>query len=67
MRDSSPESIGYQTAYHLALKGATVYVGARSAAKAKDGIEHMLKESASILPDQLRSFVVDLGDLNAVQ
>ena len=51
----------------MALKGATVYIGARSIEKAKHGIQHMLEDAGSIRADQLHPFVVDLGDLKAVQ
>jgi NAD(P)-dependent dehydrogenase (short-subunit alcohol dehydrogenase family) len=60
-------SIGYQTAFQMAARGATVYIGARSAAKAKEGVLQMKKDDPRIRDEQLRTFVADLGDLKAVQ
>ena len=37
--------IGYHTAKHLALKGARVYIGARSATKASEAIRKMTQEA----------------------
>jgi NAD(P)-dependent dehydrogenase (short-subunit alcohol dehydrogenase family) len=66
---SSPNGIGYHTAHHLALHGATVYIGARDLPKALSAIEHMLSSSptGTIKPRQLKPFVADLGDLKAVK
>ena len=63
---SSPGSIGYRIAQHLAQKGAKVYIGARSESKANGAIETLLKANASLKPEQLDSFVADLGDLKQV-
>lgn len=51
----------------MAVKGATVYVGSRSAAKAEQAIKDMQAESSAIKDGQLRPFVADLADLKAVQ
>ncbi|KAL1685687.1 hypothetical protein GGG16DRAFT_65802, partial [Schizophyllum commune] len=64
---SSPGSIGYQVAQHLAQKGAKVYIGARSESKANGAIETLLKTNPSLKPEQLGSFVADLGDLKQVE
>ncbi|KAI5826028.1 NAD(P)-binding protein [Schizophyllum commune Tattone D] len=64
---NSPGSIGYQVAQHLAQKGAKVYIGARSESKANGAIETLLKTNPSLKPEQLGSFVADLGDLKQVE
>lgn len=64
---SSPEGIGFHIAHCLVLKNATVFLGARNAQKAEDAIKQMLQMSPCIDQRQLRPFVVDLGDLKAVQ
>ncbi|KAI4517981.1 NAD(P)-binding protein [Schizophyllum commune Loenen D] len=64
---NSPGSIGYQIAQHLAQKGAKVYIGARSESKANGAIETLLKSNLSLKPEQLGSFVADLGDLKQVE
>lgn len=64
---SSPNGVGFNTAFQLAVKGATVYVGARSAAKAEEAIKELRTKDNSIRADQLRPFVADLGDLKAVR
>ena len=63
---SSYQGIGFHTAYQLAAHGAKVYIGARSAEKADDAIQHMISNNPSIGADKLHSFVADLGDLKSV-
>ena len=64
---SSPNGVGFNTALQLAAKGAIVYVGARSAAKAEDAIKELRAKDSSIGADQLHPFVADLGDLKVVR
>jgi NAD(P)-dependent dehydrogenase (short-subunit alcohol dehydrogenase family) len=64
---SSPNGIGFHTALQLAVKGAKVYVGARSVAKAQEAIKEMRTRDSSIGADRLHPFVADLGDLKAVR
>ena len=51
----------------MASKGVSVYIGARSDLKCQEAIDEMKRLSPSINPDQLRTFVADLGDLKAVE
>lgn len=65
---NSSDSLGWHVAHQLALKGAKVFVGARSLEKAESGIKAMLTESSdTINPDNLIPLVMDLSDLKAVQ
>jgi NAD(P)-dependent dehydrogenase (short-subunit alcohol dehydrogenase family) len=64
---SSPDGIGFHTALQLAAKGAKVYVGARSAAKAQEAIREMRNRDTSIGANRLHPFVADLGNLKAVR
>ena len=51
----------------MAVKGATVYIGARSTAKYNDAIREINNRDSSIASDRLRPFIADLGDLKAVK
>ena len=62
---NSLSSIGGNTAHQLALLGATVYIGARTAEKAAAGISSMLALSPSLSPSQLKPFVAAIDDYNA--
>ncbi|KAH7114204.1 NAD-P-binding protein [Dendryphion nanum] len=65
---NSPDSIGWHIAYNLALKGAKVYVGARSTEKAQSAIQAMVALSPDALPaGTLRPFVADLGNFRQVK
>lgn len=64
---NSPVGIGFHTAHQLAVHGATVYIGARSASKASSAIASMLTLTPSLSPSLLRPFVADLGDLKSVK
>jgi len=62
---NSSASIGYHMAFHMAFKGATVYVGARSAAKAEAGIKQMIADG--VKEGKVKPFVAELSDLKAVK
>jgi hypothetical protein len=64
---SSPNGVGFHTALQMAAKGATVYLGARNAAKYQSAAEEMIKSDPSIGTNQIRPFIADLGDLKAVK
>lgn len=64
---NSSTGIGYGVAHELALKGAKVYLGARSLAKAEGAVAEMKKASPSIPAGNLQPFVADLGDLYQVK
>ncbi|KAF2120885.1 short-chain dehydrogenase [Lophiotrema nucula] len=64
---NSQVGIGWHVAHQLALKGAKVYIGARSLQKAESAINEILAESPSISKDQLQPFVADLGNFKQVQ
>jgi NAD(P)-dependent dehydrogenase (short-subunit alcohol dehydrogenase family) len=64
---SNSSAIGFHIAHQLALKGAKVYVGARSTQKAQDAISEMRQQTPALNADRLRPFVMDLGDLKQVQ
>ncbi|KAJ3788887.1 short-chain dehydrogenase [Lentinula aff. detonsa] len=74
---NSPLGIGWNIANQLALKGAKVYVHARSLERAQAGIVAILANSRSgqdsnststeVSAKQLEPFVADLGDLKAVR
>ncbi|KAJ3998315.1 short-chain dehydrogenase [Lentinula boryana] len=76
---NSPLGIGWNIANQLALKGAKVYIHARSLERAQAGIVAILANSRAASQDsnsantkevsakQLEPFVVDLGDLKAVR
>lgn len=59
--------IGGNIAHQLALKGAKVYVGARSLEKANAGIKAILSQSPSINASSLKPFVADIGNYPAVK
>jgi NAD(P)-dependent dehydrogenase (short-subunit alcohol dehydrogenase family) len=63
---SSRDGVGYHIAYHMALHGATVFVGARNVSKAKDAIQSMQAESRDIKEGQLKPLPMDLGNLEQV-
>jgi NAD(P)-dependent dehydrogenase (short-subunit alcohol dehydrogenase family) len=64
---NSLDGIGGHTTRQLALLGAKVYVGARSAARAEEGIKSILAASPSIPASNLVPFVADIGDWKAVK
>jgi NAD(P)-dependent dehydrogenase (short-subunit alcohol dehydrogenase family) len=64
---NSLSSIGGNTAHQLALKGAKVYIGARTLAKANAGIKEILTQSPSISPSNLKPFVAAVDDYAAVK
>lgn len=64
---SAPTSIGFNIAYQLALKNATISIHARSLAKAESAIKAMLELSPQLDTDRLKTLVVDLSDLNEVR
>ncbi|KAJ3777371.1 short-chain dehydrogenase [Lentinula raphanica] len=75
---NSPLGIGWNIAYQLALKGAKVYIHARTLEKAQAGIDAILADSLAnhhinpsssrqVSAEQLVPFVVDLGKLTAVR
>lgn len=64
---NTPEGVGYHVAHQLALRGAKVYVGARSLAKAQFGIQEMLKESTHLQVETLKPLALDLGNLKEVR
>ncbi|KDR81196.1 hypothetical protein GALMADRAFT_241746 [Galerina marginata CBS 339.88] len=59
--------LGWNTARQLALKGAKVYIGARSADKAQGAIDAILEASPSVQKDNLGIFVADFGELKQVK
>jgi NAD(P)-dependent dehydrogenase (short-subunit alcohol dehydrogenase family) len=61
------DGIGGNITHQLALLGAKVYVGARSAARVEEGIKSILSASPSLSASNLVPFVADLGDWKAVK
>jgi NAD(P)-dependent dehydrogenase (short-subunit alcohol dehydrogenase family) len=64
---NSTGGIGWHTAHQLALRGAKVYIGARSLAKANNAIKEMLATSPTISTASLQALVVDLSDFKQVR
>ncbi|KAH7385615.1 short-chain dehydrogenase [Pyrenochaeta sp. MPI-SDFR-AT-0127] len=64
---NTSEGVGYHIAHQLALKGAKVYIGARSLAKAQSGIEEIMKESPQLQAENLKPLAIDLGNLKEVK
>lgn len=64
---SDPNSIGYNVVEQLALKGATVFVGARSLEKVEGAISRLKKANPSIPAENLKPLVMDLNNLKEVQ
>ncbi|KAL1597715.1 hypothetical protein SLS60_008201 [Paraconiothyrium brasiliense] len=64
---NTTSSIGGSIAHQLALRGAKVYVGARSLAKANTGIKEIIAQSPSIDASNLQPFVAALDDYVAVR
>ncbi|KAJ4352223.1 uncharacterized protein N0V89_007570 [Didymosphaeria variabile] len=64
---NSLSSIGGNIALQLALKGAKVYVGARSLSKANAGIKEIISQSSSIDPSNLKPFVAAVDEYAAVR
>jgi NAD(P)-dependent dehydrogenase (short-subunit alcohol dehydrogenase family) len=64
---NSPDGIGYNVAYQLFLKGAKVFIGARSLEKADAAIKLMISASPSSDPSLLKPLVMDLGDFKDVK
>lgn len=64
---SSPNGIGFHTAYQLASAGAKVYVGAFTHSDAESGIQMMRLGNLGIEAEKLVPFVVDLANLRAVR
>jgi retinol dehydrogenase-12 len=63
--------IGYELTKILYLKGATVYIAARSQARCDGAVEQLLSETKSISGDEntgtLGTMVVDLSDLKTIR
>ncbi|KIM42348.1 hypothetical protein M413DRAFT_27133 [Hebeloma cylindrosporum] len=59
--------LGWNTATQLALKGAKVYIGARSEDKAREAVNAVLEAFPSVQKDNLGIFVADFGDLKQVK
>ena len=57
--------IGYETAYHLALAGARVYISSRSQARVDEAVKAMRERAGREL--DLRFLQVDLQDLRSVK
>lgn len=64
---SGTAGLGWNTAHQLALKGAKVYIGARSKDKAQGGIDAILEASPSVPKENLGLFVADFEDLKQVK
>jgi NAD(P)-dependent dehydrogenase (short-subunit alcohol dehydrogenase family) len=64
---NSPDGIGYNVAYQLFLKGAKVFIGARSLEKAASAIQLMMSSSPSSTSTLLKPLVMDLGDFKDVR
>lgn len=62
----SSAGIGYHTVKQLALKGAKVYLGARSESRAKAAIERLLGENPSIPRENISWLRLDLSSLAQV-
>ncbi|KAF8994911.1 hypothetical protein BDQ17DRAFT_1366320 [Cyathus striatus] len=60
-------SIGFNIANQLALRGAKVYIGARSADKAQAAIDTIISTSPTVPKHNLKMFIADLGDLEQVK
>ncbi|KAJ7443931.1 NAD(P)-binding protein [Mycena galericulata] len=58
--------LGYQTAKQLLLKGAKVYIAARSPEKASEAIQRLQAET-NVASDQVQFVKLDLADLNSVR
>lgn len=59
--------MGYNVAQQLALKGAKVYVSARSLAKADNAIKQMKADYPSLSRDDLlHPLALELGDLQSI-
>jgi len=64
--------VGYQLTKILNLKGATVYIAARSQARCDGAVKQLLSETKSISDDErmhgrLRTIVIDLSDLMTIR
>ncbi|KAF2739841.1 short-chain dehydrogenase [Polyplosphaeria fusca] len=64
---NSSNGIGWHIAHQLAVKGAKVYLGARSLEKAQQAIADMIKTSPALSTEQLKPFIADLGDFKQVR
>lgn len=64
---SDPNSIGYNVVEQLALKGAKVFVGARSLEKVEGAIVQLRKANPSIPAENLKPLVMDLNNLKEVR
>lgn len=64
---NTSDGVGWHIAHQLALKGAKVYIGARSVPKAKTGITTMLQESPNLDQGNLQPLAIDLSDLEQVK
>lgn len=60
------QGIGFHTVKHLALKGAKVYLGARTQSKAEAAIASMLEVSPTIKPSQVVWLPLDLSDPESI-
>ncbi|KAF8986648.1 NAD-P-binding protein [Cyathus striatus] len=64
---ASSGSIGFHIAHQFALKGAKVYIGARSAARAEVAVKDMLFFTPALSKELLKTFVTELADLKQVK
>ncbi|KAE8324552.1 hypothetical protein BDV39DRAFT_207847 [Aspergillus sergii] len=64
---NSPQGIGYHIAHQLAIKGAKVYVGARSTEKSQHAIDEMLQSTPSLDHERLVPLAMDLNNFQQVQ
>lgn len=66
----SATGVGYETAKILYSAGATVYIGARSAERCREGIKKIEDSTSGVVSGQkgrLESMIVDLADLPTVK
>ncbi|KAH6666816.1 putative short-chain dehydrogenase [Halenospora varia] len=66
----SATGVGYETAKILYSAGATVYIGARSAERCREGIKKIEDSTSGVVSGQkgrLESMVVDLANLSTVK
>lgn len=66
MMISSPSGIGFHMAYQLALRGARVYLGARTLLKAEEAIATMKNLANNHRELDLLPLVLDLGNFQQI-
>ncbi|KAF8994912.1 short-chain dehydrogenase [Cyathus striatus] len=64
---AATDSIGFNIAHQLALKGAKVYIGARTTEKAEIAINAIISSSPSVSKELLKPFIAELSDLKQVK